>query len=90
MRNLFVLGCVIFQRLSNAAVSSQPGEASNEIIWCLRSWLLRVSQIRSFHFHGINSPETGFFGIRATSVAADSTARKYWPITRGGSAAVCS
>ena len=40
------------------------GKTSNSIIWCLRSWLLCASRIRSFHSNRINSPETGRLGAR--------------------------
>ena len=52
-------GCVIFRRLSIAPVSGQPWEDFQLIMWCLRSWLLHASRIRSFHSNRINSPETG-------------------------------
>ena len=38
---------------------STSAKTCNETIRCLRSWLQRVSRIRSFHCHRINSPETG-------------------------------
>src|SRR5215469_15322586 len=42
------------------------GKTSNSIIWCLRSWLLCASRIRSFHSNRINSPETGTEGAVVT------------------------
>src|SRR5215472_11729606 len=55
-------GCVIFRFSEDSRSLRYPvnlGKTSNSIIWCLRSWLLRASRIRSFHSNRINSPETG-------------------------------
>src|SRR5215468_8608505 len=46
-------GCVIFRRLSIAPYPVNLLKTSNSIIWCLRSWLLRASRIRSFHTNRI-------------------------------------
>jgi hypothetical protein len=53
-------GSLIFQRLALAAVSGQRRQPRNELIW--RSEFVIAAcfaDLRSFHRHRINSPETG-------------------------------
>src|SRR5215469_13579904 len=68
-------GCVIYRFSEDSRSPRYPvdlGKTSNSIIWCLRSWLLRASRIRSFHSNRINSPRDGLIerpardrGVRA-------------------------
>src|SRR3989440_2866225 len=44
---------------THRGIRSTSAISSNEIIRCLRSYLLRASKSRSFRCHGINSPEAG-------------------------------
>src|SRR5947207_2052584 len=44
---------------THRGIRSTSAISSNEIIRCLRSYLLRASKTRSFRCHGINSPEAG-------------------------------